>query len=150
MVNTPSYPHQWLQNCRLPLSCCKCSNDAAVSADLNEMWVEQAGPQKWPLMHRLTQMSIKLLKHEAPPSDPNQPLPTPTPAVWDSIHTALEKVIAVQDFLQGVEVQPRHQRSVGSGKLDYVSFRKELAEMPYNLVAGHLPNLDLDVTKIMR
>jgi len=112
----------------------------AVCTPLNEIWVRQAGPGKWPFMKCLTETAILLLMREPPPSDPLQARPTPTPAHWDSLHVALKQVVAVQEFFVGVNVT----------HTDFLGLKSDLMKMPYYMLAGHLPDLRLDVTNVMR
>ncbi len=91
-------------------------------------------------MKRLTQTATLLLMCEPPPSDPLQARLTPTPAHWDSLHVALKDVVAVQKFFVGVDIT----------HTDFLSLRNDLMKMPYHLLAGHLLDLKLDVTSVMR
>ena len=112
----------------------------AVGTPLNDIWVQQAGPGKWPFMKCLTQTATLLLMREPPPSDPLQARLTPTPAHWDSLRVALKQVVAVQEFFVGVDVTDT----------DVLALRSDLMKMPYYMLAGHLPDLKLDVTNVIR
>ncbi len=87
-------------------------------------------------MKCLTETATVLLMCENPPSDPLQAHPTPTPALWDS----LRGVVTVQEFFAGLDIT----------QTDFLSLRSRLMMMPYYMLAGHLPDLKLDVTNVMR
>ncbi len=91
-------------------------------------------------MKCLTETAILLLMREPPPSDPLQARLTPTPAHWDSLHVALKQVVAAQEFFAGVDIT----------NTDFLVLRSRLTKMPYHMLAGHLPDLRLDVTNVMR
>ena len=101
-----------------------------------------------------------------PPTDPDQPLPTPTPALWKSTCVQLETLLSAQQFFGNIGYTPRmsvleealHSRATGSfleestdsAAIALRSLRLTLPELPYNLTGGHLPDMRLDVTGLMR
>ena len=87
----------------------------------------------------------RLLSRQTPTSSPNEHLPTPTPAIWEGVRRSLDIAFTCLMFYNslrpGCAVTPEPALE---------SLQAQLPWIPFNLLAGHLPNMDLSVTKIMR
>ena len=93
------------------------------------------------------------------PSHPSILLPTPTPAAWTAIQAGAGQIADISAF-----VECRFEScATGVAKYDftmpgddlhpqyhYLRLRHELVKLPYNLLAIHLRNLELDVSTLMR
>ena len=95
----------------------------------------------------------RLLKRAPPPSDPNEALPQPSPAAWDALQNCLDIAFSAQNFYQMednfvFDLLPPHQAFKAMWALQHLKLAVE--ELPYNLIAGHLPNLSLDVGALLR
>jgi hypothetical protein len=126
-----------------------CSTDARVH---KLEWFQGTGPKQIPDHAQIASVLSRLLRRHPPPADPHQALPTPTAAVWESMHTSVDILLMTERFFTEVEYTP-HITSLGG--VDFISesllsLQRDMAAMPYNLVGGHLPNLSLDVTQLMR
>ena len=126
-----------------------CSADAHLR---QVKWIEGTGLKQVPDRARTASLLNRLLKRSPPPADPHQALPTPTAAVWESMHICVEMLLTTKRFFADVQYTPC---VTSLGGVDRVAeglstLQRDVAELPYNLVGGHLPNLSLDVTQLMR
>ncbi len=115
-------------------------------------WFKGTGPKQIPEHAHTAAVLSRLLRRHPSPADPHQALPTPTAAVWESMHTCVEILLMTNRFFPEMEYTP-HITSLGgvdSISKSLLSLQRDTAAMPYNLVGGHLPNLSLDVTQLMR
>ena len=118
-----------------------------VCADVQKnQWLLTRGQQQLADVCLAAHMINKLLKHDLPPSDPLKALPTPTPAAWEGIQHSVELVLKCGAFYNSIETT----LALTPAEVGLRSLQVQLTRMPYSLVAGHLPNLELDVSKIMR
>ena len=118
-----------------------------VCAELQKnQWLLAHGQQQLADVCLAAHMINKLLKRDAPPSDPLKALPTPTPAAWKGIQRSVELVLKCGAFYNSIETT----LALTPAEVGLRSLQAQLTRMPYSLVAGHLPNLELDVSKIMR
>ena len=125
-----------------------------------ESWLKEAGKDRWPEMVTVAELINRILKRQPIPSDPHVPLPTPSASAWTAIQTVAEQVADITAFVDSCEPNGRAKAvikgttaasvSADHVQYDYIRLRKELVWLPYNLLAGHLPNLDLDVGPLMR
>ncbi len=111
-------------------------------------WIPQ-GNHLFPELHKLADIINQLLKRDPPPRDLDKPLPTPTPAAWEGIGRSLDLAFKCDHFYDKIELTTHNATSLNRSEVAIKQLHVALLEMPYHLVAGHLPNLDLDVTKIM-
>ena len=70
-------------------------------------------------------------------------LPTPTPAIWEGVSRSLDLALKCNVFYGDVETSCSMLPSLQS-------LQAQLQHIPFNLLAGHLQNMDLDVTEVMR
>ena len=112
--------------------------------------MRQGVQDRWPKMINVANMANRTLKHQPLPSDPNSSLPTPTPAAWTSIQAIVEQVAEIDAFVDSCEPEALNPYSQDPAHIHFLDLRIELWQLSYNLLAGHLPNLDLDVSKLMR
>ena len=77
------------------------------------------------------------------PSSLMKHLPTPTPAVWEGVVRSLDLAFKCNAFYSGVETSCPMM-------LALQSLQAQLRFIPFNLLAGHLQNMDLDVTEVVR
>ena len=118
-----------------------------VCADVQKnRWLLTNGQQQLADVCLAAHMINKLLKRDVPPSDPLEALPTPTPAAWEGIQHSVELVLKCGAFYNSIETT----LALTPVEVGLRSLQVQLTRMPYSLVAGHLPNLELDVSKIMR
>lgn len=118
-------------------------------AGVNSRWLE---------MWKVADLTNRLLLRQPDPSDASTPSPTPTPAAWTVIQAVAEQIADLSAF-----VECRFE-SCAAGMLkydfsmpadadhpqyDYLRLRHELVKLPYNLLALHLRNLELDVSQLM-
>lgn len=114
---------------------------------------------RWLEMWKVADLTNRLLMRQPEPSQPSIPLPTPTPAAWTAIQAVAEQIADISAF---VECQSE-SCTTGMAKFDltmpgddlhpqyhYLRLRHELVKLPYNLLAVHLRNLELDVSNLMR
>ncbi len=121
----------------------KCTCCLADSTS-DSTWPKEREQERLKEMYRAAQTANRLLKRNPPPSDPTQSLPTPTAPQWEAIKACLNQVSTSQDFFSGLKVK----RGPSEAALD--ELRKELLQLPFYLIAGHLPNLELDVSFLTR
>ena len=121
--------------------CCCCHTGMQMA---RATWVEAGGAQQVPHHACAAGILNRLLKRNPPPIDPTQPLPTPTAAVWEKMQDQVKLLLEVQDFFGGLSYEPSGSEAI------WQSLRQDLSELPYNMVAGHLPDMNLDVTELMR
>ncbi len=118
-----------------------------VCADVQKNeWLLMRGQQQLGDVCLAAHMINKLLKRDLPPSDPLKALPTPTPAAWEGIQHSVELVLKCGAFYNSIETT----LALTPAEVGLRSVQVQLTLMPYILLAGHLPNLELDVSKIMR
>ena len=115
-----------------------CSADAHLR---QVKWIEGTGLKQVPDCACTASLLNRLLKRQTPPADPHQALPTPTAAVWESMHICLEMLLTTKRVFADVPYTP-HITSLGS--VDRVAeglstLQRDMVELPYNLVGGHLP-----------
>lgn len=125
-----------------------------------ESWLREVGKDRWPEMSTVAEVMNRILKRQPIPSDPHLPLPTPSAAAWIAIQAIAEQVADVTAFVDNCEPNGRAKAVITAStdapvsadhvQYDYIRLRKELVALPFNLLAGHLPNLDLDVGALMR
>ena len=77
------------------------------------------------------------------PSSLAKHLPTPTPAVWEGVGRSLDLAFKCNAFYGGVETSSPMMPALRS-------LQAQLPHIPFNLLAGHLQNMELDVTEVMR
>ncbi|DBA75482.1 TPA: hypothetical protein ACH3X1_010733 [Trebouxia sp. C0004] len=109
-------------------------------------WLLRCGQQQLGEVCLAAHMINKLLKRDLPPSDPLKALPTPTPVVWEGIQHAMDLVLKCGAFYNSIETT----LALTPAEVGLRNLQAQLTLMPYILVAGHLPNLELDVSKVMR
>ncbi|DBA81350.1 TPA: hypothetical protein ACH3X2_006953 [Trebouxia sp. C0005] len=109
-------------------------------------WLLMRGQQQLADVCMAAHMINKLLKRDLPPSDPLKALPTPSPAAWEGIQHSVELVLKCSAFYNSIETT----LALTPAEVGLRSLQAQLTLMPFSLVAGHLPNLELDVSKIMR
>ena len=80
------------------------------------------------------------------PSSLMKHLPTPTPAVWEGVGRSLDTAFSCLDFYMGIHLT----LAAAPAQRALRSLQEQLLSIPFNLLAGHLPNMELSVTKIMR
>ena len=126
-----------------------------------ETWLREGAKDGWPEMLKIVQLINRLLVRQPIPSDPNAHLPTPTAAAWTTIQAIAQQIADITAFVDSRDesnglavamvkactVPPADARHV---QYEYMKLRHELAMLPCNLLAGHMPNLDLDVGGLMR
>ena len=111
-------------------------------------------------MFTAAELMNRILKRQPIPSDPHLPLPTPSAAAWTTIQAIAEQAASSRAFVDSCEPKGSFVRafikgtsSVPVGRDDehyyYIRLQQELVALPCNLLAGHLPNLDLDVRALM-
>lgn len=125
-----------------------------------ESWLKGAGKDRWPEMVTVAELINRILKRQPIPFDPHLPLPTPSATAWTAIQAVAEQVADITAFVDSCEPNGRAKAVIKSTtaasvsadhvQYDYIRLRKELVCLPFNLLAGHLPNLDLDVGRLMR
>ena len=95
----------------------------------------------------------RLLKHTLPPVDPNTALPTPSAAPGQLIQQSYKTVVKAKVFLL-LDMPMIHRHCSSQAAADFHDVLQELntslMHTPYDLIGGHLPNLELDVTALMR
>ena len=96
---------------------------------------------------------IRLLEHQPLPLEHSQALPTPATLVWTAIQEAV--CIASQAFVLSCFVptsveQPAEPDPSSGAPYTLQPLTVELQEIMYHLLAGHLPNLSLDVSYPIR
>ena len=84
-----------------------------------------------------------LLRRQFSPSSLIKHLPTPTPAVWEGIVRSLNLAFKCNAFYGGVGTS-------SSMKPALLTLQAQLPQIPFNLLAGHLQNMELNVTEVMR
>jgi hypothetical protein len=99
-----------------------------------------------PRITNVAKIINRLLVRSPAPSDPTQALPTPTPTAWEFIELTHDKVQTTHEWLQSEDREAKQ----GGGRKDVQLLIRELLEMTNNLIVGHMPNLKLDVTELMR
>lgn len=99
-----------------------------------------------PRMTNVAKIINRLLMRSPAPSDPTQALPTPTPAAWEFIELAHDKVQTTQEWLWSEDREAKQGGSRNGVQL----LNRELLEMTNNLIIGHMPNLQLNVAHLMR
>lgn len=113
-------------------------------------WAEGNGARHIPHHADVAALLNRLLKRNPPPTDPTQPLPTPPAAVWETMHIQVQTLLQVRDFFSGMSYQsPRLKGKVPAAD-NWQSLLQDLSELPYNVIAGYLPDLSLDVSALMR
>ncbi|DBB00612.1 TPA: hypothetical protein ACH3X3_002300 [Trebouxia sp. C0006] len=115
-------------------------------------WLKGTGLKQIPNHARIASVLSRLLKRSPPSADPHQALPTPTAAVWESMHICVEMLLMAKSFFAEMQYTPCVTNPAGVDPIaeGISTLHKDMAELPYNLVGGHLPNLSLDVTQLMR
>ena len=113
---------------------------------------------RWFDMWAVADLTNRLLMRQSEPSQPSIPLFTPTPAVWTAIQAVAEQVADISAFVE------RQSESFATGmdmcdftmpaddlhpQYHYLRLRHELVKLPYNLLAVHLRNMELDVSNLM-
>lgn len=88
----------------------------------------------------------RLLRRQCPTSSPTEHLPTPTPAAWEGVMRSLDFAYSSITFYGCI----RPICTVTPAERALKSLQDQLPWILFNLLAGHLPNLDLDVTEVMR
>ncbi len=142
-----------VQSALLPKLLMHTSTCCSADARLRQVkWVEGTGIKQIPDHAHIASLLNRLLKRPPPPADPLQALPTPTAAVWESMHIYVEMLFKTKSFFADVQYTPL---VTSLGGVDPIAeglstLHRDMAELPYNLVGGHLPNLSLDVTQLMR
>ena len=103
---------------------------------------------------RAADLLNRLLKVNAPPSNPDESLPHPTQAAWKSISAQMEMLLRVEAFFSDLDYTPPMSllgpAHIHEAAAALQSLRQDLLELPYNLVGGYLPDLTLDVMDLMR
>lgn len=119
-------------------------------AGVNSRWLE---------MWKVADLTNRLLMRQPDPSHPSTPLPTPTPAAWTVIQAVAEQIADLSAFVQYrfescavgmVKYDFNMPADADHPQYDYLRLRHELVKLPYNLLAIHLHNLELDVSQLMR
>ncbi len=126
-----------------------CSADAHLK---QVKWVQGTGLEQVPDHAHTASLLNRLLKRQPPPVDPHQALPTPTAAVWESMHKCVEMLLMSRRFFAEVQYTCCVTSLEGVNPIaeGLSTLHRDVAELPYNLVGGHLPHLSLDVTQLMR
>ena len=126
-----------------------CSADAALR---RVKWLKGTGLKQIPDHTRIASVLSRLLKRSPPSADPHQALPTPTAAVWESMDICVEMLLMTKSFFAEMQYTPYVTNPAGVDPIaeGMSTLHRDMAELPYNLVGGHLPNLSLDVTQLMR
>ena len=129
-----------------------CTQPVLSPAETLQMrWLQGSGRSEISEICVVAQLINRLLKHDAPPSDFMKALPTPTPAAWKALTISLFVVFTADTFFSSLEPSAISYISVMSEcEQDLLAVQHAIVEMPYNLIGGHLPNLELDVTLVMR
>ena len=96
-------------------------------------------------MHKVAHTANRLLKRILAYTDTDQPLRTPTAHQWQHILTSLDCALKLQHLLSSLHVTPGSSQQVALLKL-----QQELSHLPFFLTAGHLPNMEFDVSSLMR
>ncbi|DBB16957.1 TPA: hypothetical protein ACH3X3_014065 [Trebouxia sp. C0006] len=115
-----------------------------VKAYHRDYYKESGNPV--PRMTNVAKIINRLLMRSPAPSDPTQALPTPTPAAWEFIELAHDKVQTTHEWLWSEDREAKQGGSRNGVQL----LNRELLEMTNNLIIGHMPNLQLDVAHLMR
>ena len=125
---------------------------SAVAALRWVKWLKGSGLKQILDHARIASVLSRLLKRSPPPADPHQALPTPTAAVWESMHICVEMLLTTKNFFAEMQYTPCVTNLAGVDPIaeGMSTLHRDMAELPYNLVGGHLPNLSLDVTQLMR
>ena len=120
----------------------------------------QDGQDRWRQMHQVAVLMNRLLEQNPVPSDPNQPLPTPTAAAWATTQTVVQQVADVAAFVDSRQPDALPLAIIGSSLVaptyadlmqsEHVSLRHELLKNQYNLLSGHMSDPNLDVGDLMR
>ena len=114
-------------------------------------WLDGTVPQDKPSQaYNVAQVINRLLRRNPPPSGPTQSWPTPTAANWESIEEGVDITCAVLDEIIESQAQTPDMNLLDAASMPLMKLWHELSEVLYNLLAGHMPNLDLDVTSLMR
>lgn len=68
------------------------------------------------------------------------------------MHVCVEMLLTIQRVFADVQYTPlvTSLKGVDCVAEGLSTLQRDIAELPYNLVARHLPNLSLDVTQLMR
>jgi len=68
------------------------------------------------------------------------------------MHVCVEMLLTSRRFFAEVQYTPCVTSLEGVNPIaeGLSTLHRDAAELPYNLVGGHLPNLSLDVTQLMR
>ena len=132
-------------------------------------WAQDKAHSQLPMHSQAAELLNRLLS--PPPANPDQPLPTPTVALWNSKVVQLEVLLSAQHFFCNLDYSPHmyeikaafHSRPIGgesctpfligstdSSAIALRSLRRILLKLPYHMVGGHLPDMRLDVTGLMR
>lgn len=61
-------------------------------------WVQDKAHSQLPMHYQAAELLNRLLKFHPLPINTDQPLPTPTPALWKRTCAQLEMLLSVQDF----------------------------------------------------
>ena len=113
---------------------------------------------RWLEMWKVADLTNRLLMRQPDPSPSSIPLPTPTPAAWTAIQAVAEQIAEISAFVEcrfgscaAGMVQCDFTLPVDADhpQYDYLRLRHELVKLPYNLLAVHLRNLELDASKLM-
>ena len=113
---------------------------------------------RWFDMWAVADLTNRLLMRQSEPSHPSTPLPTPTPAAWTAIQAVAEQIADISAFIECqfescATGMAKYDFTVPANKLhpqyEYLRLRRELVKLPYNLLAIHLRNLELDVLNLM-
>ena len=112
-------------------------------------------------MFTIAELMNRILKRQPIPADSHRPLPTPSASAWTAIQAMAEQVAHTTAYVDSCEPEGSRVRAVIKGHTSvsvapdeehyhYIRLQQELVKLPCNLLAGHLPNLDLDVGALMR
>ena len=77
------------------------------------------------------------------PSSLLKHLPTPTPAVWEGLVRSLDLALKCNAFYGGMKTSCSMMPALRK-------LQAQLPHIPFNLLAGHLKNMELNVTEVMR
>ncbi len=83
-----------------------CSADARVH---KLEWFQGTGPKQIPDHAHIASVLSRLLRRHPPPADPHQALPTPTAAVWESMHTSVDILLMTRGSLLRWNTHPTSQ-----------------------------------------
>lgn len=121
--------------------------------------MHQAARNRWPELRKVAELANRVLKRQPVLSNPKVSLPTPSAAAWTVVQSVAQQTADISDFVdsfhQGyaasvVKCSGAAPSNADHPQYDLLRLRHELLMLPYNLLAGHLPNLDLDVSELMR